>query len=266
MYRVTYCFSSRRSSARFLLCLCALLGSCIATYADGAPEPRVVHAIDTYPHVLWNESWGGAEAQADSWSIYSGSTVALTGDIEGPGWRLRSTGGYGRYHYAKLLRGLDGPEDTRLTGQKYFSTLLLGHQFQRQRLTIKAFAGLTSDRHIIDPRDPMQSAGGMVYGGKAALEAWLALANAQWLAGNLSWASTLQTYNFSARGGMAVLNDLDFGLEARWQRNRHHRAGRIGGFATWRIGDAGLTAAAGATGQRARPLGPYGRISLFLRF
>ncbi len=203
---------------------------------------------------------------ADSWSIYVGSTFALTGDIEEPGWRLRTTNGYGRYRYSKSPDGMDTSQAIKLRGQIIFSALLLGHHFQWQRLTFKVFAGLTSAQHLIDLNDPDQPTGGTEYGGKAALEAWLAVTDVHWLAGNLSWEPTLLTSKIGLRGGFAALDDLDIGFEAQWHSSPAYEAGRIGGFATWRIDDVGLTLAAGATGQfNARP-SHYGRLNLFLRY
>ncbi len=242
------------------------LYSALPAHAEGAPQPRVIHAVDNYPYALWRESWVGGDVLANSWSIYSGSTFALTGDIERPGWRLRTIGGYGRYTYRKWIRGLDGPERPKFTGHKVFSDALLGYHFQWHRLTLKAFAGMTSERHIIDPRDPDNPVSDSAYGGKAALEAWLTVSDKQWLAGNISAASAFNTYKLGLRTGYAVLEALDLGLEARFEGNRAYNAGRIGGFATWRLDDAGLTVAVGATGDRDMRPSHYGRINLFVRY
>ena len=78
--------------------------------ADGVPQPRAVHAENQRAAMLWRETWGGGEVLANSWSLYTGATVALTGEITSTGWRLRTNGGYGQYSYSKWMRGLDGPE------------------------------------------------------------------------------------------------------------------------------------------------------------
>jgi hypothetical protein len=234
--------------------------------AQGAPEPRIVHAIDRYPYILWRESWGGGELQARSWSLYSGTTVALTGDIEADGWRLRSTAGYGQYSYRKWIRGQDRPEHAKLTGRKVFSDVLLGHQLHWSRLTVKTFAGLTSERHIIDPRDADSDADGFAYGGKAALEAWLSVTDRHWLAGSASWASTHKSFKLELKTGYNVRKSLDIGIEARLDGDETYSAGRVGAFATWRVGDAGVTATAGYTGDREMRTSPYASLSLFYRY
>lgn len=236
--------------------------------AGGAPQPRTVHALDTYPYLLRNEAWGGTDIVSTSWSVYSGSTYALTGDIEQPGWRLRSTGGYGRYTYRKWRLGLDGKErvNLRYTARKYFSDLLVGYHFQWRRLTLKTFGGLTTERHVITPHDPDKSVTVMSYGGKAALNAWLSLSNRRWLATRISWASTVNTYKISTQAGHAVLDDLDLGIEAKLDGNDRYRTGRIGSFVTWRIGDAGLTIAADTSVDRSIHAVPYGSINLFMRY
>lgn len=236
------------------------------THASGPPQPRIAHAIDNSPYLLRNEAWGGADVLTSYWSVYSGSTYALTGDIEASGWRLRSTGGYGRYAYKKWSGTRKSPVYVTYKGRKYFSNLLLGYHFQWHRLTLKTFGGLSTERHVITPHDPDEAARAMRYGGKAALDAWLTLSDRQWLATSVSWASTFNTYKLSAQTGYAVLRDLDLGIQAQVDGNNTHRVGRIGGFATWRLGDAGLTFAAGASVDRAIRSAPYGSINLFVRY
>jgi hypothetical protein len=237
-----------------------------ALRAQGAPEPRVIHAIDRYPYLLWRESWGGGEMQARSWSLYSGTTVALTGDIEAPGWRLRTTGGYGQYTYRKWIKGLDGPEFAKMTGRKVFSDALLGFQTHWSNLTVKAFGGFTTENHIVDARDIDSDSNGLSYGGKIALEAWLSLSNNYWMAGSASWASGFNTFKVEFKAGSAVWRNVDIGIETRFEGDETFNAGRLGAFATWQIGDAGLTATAGYTGDRDMRISPYASLSLFYRY
>lgn len=226
----------------------------------------MVDAVDTFPYVLKHEYWAGADTLAGSWSVYAGSTYALTGDIEGPGWRLRTTSSYGRYRYYKSLDEFDPDQTIQLRGQNVSSELLLGHHFQWHRLTLKAFAGVTSARSLFDPYDPDPPGSGTSYGGKAALETWVAVTDTHWLAGNFSWATDFKTYKVGLRGGLATLDQLDIGLEAQWQGSKAYKAGRVGGFATWKLGDVGITVGAGASGRLDVRASHYGRINLFLRY
>jgi Cellulose biosynthesis protein BcsS len=236
-------------------------------HADSAaPQPRVIHAVDRHPFVLWRETWAGGEMLANSWSVYTGSTVALTGDIEDVGWRLRSTGGYGQYSYRKLVRGLNGPEHVKYTGRKTFSDVLLGYQFHWNKLTLKAFAGASSEQHIIDPRDPDNPVANFTYGAKAALEAWLSISDKHWIAGDFSFSSTFNTYKLGLRTGYKLLEKLDVGIETRLEGNDAYQAGRAGGFATFRFDEAGVTLSGGVTGDRDMRTSHYANVSLFLRY
>lgn len=234
--------------------------------ANGLPPPRVVHAIDRYPYILWRETWGGAELLANSWSVYTGSTFALGGDIEADGWRLRTTGGYGQYTYKKRTHGLDGPANVKFTGRKTFTDLLGGYQTHWDRLTLRAFAGLASEQDFIDPRDVERSDNAFTYGGKLALEAWLAVSDDLWVSGDASWTSARDTYKLGMRTGLRVVDNLGIGLEARFDRDETFEAGRAGAFATLQYGDAGLTVAAGMTGDRDMQTSTYGSINLFYRY
>ena len=220
--------------------------------------------------MLWRSSWGGGDMLARSWSVYSGSDIALTGDIEATGWRLRSTAGYGQYSYRKWTRGLDGPENVKFRGHKTFSDVLVGYQYQWQDVTVKAFAGVASEQHIVDPRDPDMPAAGFSYGGKVALEAWVNLSRRYWIAGETSWASTINSYKVGLRSGYRLLADadlsLDAGIEARLEGDDSYLAGRGGVFTTLMVGDAGVTAAVGATGDRDGRASPYASVSVFYRY
>ena len=203
---------------------------------------------------------------ARSWSIYTGSTVALTGDIEGVGWRLRSNGGYGRYTYQRWIQGLDGPEYATFTGHKAFSDVMLGYHFRWQRLTLKAFGGIATEQHGVIPLDPDNEVAQFSYGGKVGLEAWLSVTDRYWIAAEASWASVFDTYKVGLRTGYRLLNELDVGLEARFEGNDAYETGRAGGFVTVRFGDVGITAAGGFTGDRDMRSSHYANVSLFLRY
>jgi len=234
--------------------------------AQGAPQPRVVHNIDAYPYILWRETWAGGELLARSWSVYSGSMFAISGDIEAPGWRLRTTAGYGRYTYHKWRRGLDGPEYAKLTGHKTFSDLMLGYQFHWPQLVVKAFGGIASERHITDPGDPDAVIGDISYGGKVALEAWYSISPDYWIASDASWTSPLNTYKLGIRAGHKLLEDLDVGFEARLEGTEIYKAARAGAFATLRFNDVGLTFAGGVTGDYDSELTHYASVNVFVRY
>lgn len=248
---------------------CALWWVFIAVSAhadDRQQQPPLLQSDAADPPTEWIEAWTGGELLANSWSIYSGATMALKGDIKQPGWRMRATAGYGQYSYGKSANGVSGPVRLKFKGHKVFSDTLIGYQFQWQRLTLKAFGGVSFENHYIDPRDPDNPVVNFSYGAKLALEAWLRLSQKHWLASDLSWASAFNTYKLGLRTGYAVLDHIDLGIETQFEGNDAFEAGRAGGFATLKFADAELTVAGGATGDRDMRASHYGRVGLFFRF
>jgi len=217
-------------------------------------------------HIPWRETWAGGEMQARSWSVYSGSTVALGHDIRTPGWRLRSGGGYGQYSYRKLVRGRNGPERIKFHGHKVFSEAMLGYHFNWDKLTLKTFAGVNFEQHIIDPRDPDNSVNEPSYGAKGALEAWYSVSNQHWIAADLSYATTFNTYRIGARSGYRMLPPLHIGLETRIEGNDEYLAARLGAFASLKVYDFDLSIGGGITGDRDMRTSPYVNISLFYQY
>ena len=120
-----YCVPRHRRALRCatapLLAAALVLSGAWPALAQAGPPPRVIYAVDKHPYVLWRDFWIGGEYLAASRSVYSGSTTALTGDIDRPGWRLRTIAGYGQYTYRKWLLEPDGRTFARLTGRQYFS-------------------------------------------------------------------------------------------------------------------------------------------------
>ncbi|MBU2533606.1 MAG: cellulose biosynthesis protein BcsS [Alphaproteobacteria bacterium] len=215
----------------------------------------------------WRETWGGGELLANSWSIYSGMSVSLSGDITQPGWQLRTSGGYGQYSYQRATEAPSGEHARRsFSGRKIFSEVLVGHQWSFDSLTLKTLGGVTSERHFIDPRDPDNPVSGTEYGAKGALEAWLNVSSDRWLAADTSFDSAFNTFKVGMSSGYRISHDMSIGIEARFEMNDDYEAGRVGAFGTMRIGSAELTAAAGVTGDRDMQTSPYLRIGAFFRY
>jgi hypothetical protein len=83
----------------FIVWLTATAFAAVATIASHVPA-----RADPAAHG-WREVWGGADASAHVWLIYSGMTVAPHSDIFSDGLRLRVAGGYGGYTYVGARRG-----------------------------------------------------------------------------------------------------------------------------------------------------------------
>jgi hypothetical protein len=261
--------------------------ACVGAIADSYQTPSqydsapVDGGVDGQPYVQWRAAWTGAEVLANSWSVYSGATMSIFGDIaksvrdevgreetsrDETGWRVRVTGGYGQYSYRRWINGVAGREYRKFIGHKTFSDVLFGYQMQWNRLTFKAFGGLTAERHIVDPRDPENPVTGFSYGGKAALEAWLAISERHWLAADLAWDSAFETVRLGTRTGYRVFDNVDLGIEARFEGNQAFDAGRVGVLATWKFGDVALSGTVGVSGDRDMRTSPYGTVNLFYRY
>ncbi len=216
----------------------------------------------------WREAWGGVDVTARSWTAYFGTGVALGIDIREPGWRLRSTGGYGQYLY-KQYRLEDGERRKRtLRGRKAYSDFLLGYQWNEPNAVYRAYGGAALERHILDPRDPKQrsDASELSLGAKGVLEAWYALPGDAWLGAEASFTHNPAAYKLAARYGHGLNELLDLGLEWQFDDDRDYRAGRVGLFATYKLGKSFIGAAAGVGSELEWRPTAYGRVNVYYRY
>lgn len=175
-----------------------------------------VFAEDLRPY--WSETFTGADVSRDVWLLYSGVTLAPTGDIYGDGVRLRASGGYGEYSYQGHRAGDPKNTQRRFEGTISYVEVLVGYQKRIGELTAKAFAGIAAIDHVVSPGDPIALGGlltqGMEYGVKGALELWLNLGSDAWTSLDASWTNAHQTYASRWRLGYRLLPTMSLGLEA----------------------------------------------------
>ena len=205
------------------------------------------------------ELWAGAEVTANSWSVYSGVTIALFSSLYDNGWRLRAVGGYGFYSYPKY--------DLTIRGYVGFGDLLLGYQHQFGPLTLKAFMGLSAESHNLLPLDPESTVVGTDLGAKAALETWWEIGPQTWSSLDLSWSTVHGgTYAARARAGYRIKPQLSVGLEAAAEGDAEYDGGRGGGFLryTWAGGE--ISASAGASVDRSGETGGYGTMNALFQY
>ena len=165
------------------------------------------------------EFWGGAEVNANSWSTYSGATIALSGFLETDGWRLRIGDGYGTYSYES-----DG---STIRGHVGFGELLLGYQHQLGSLTLKGFVGAAAEAHTLSPFDTETTVVGTDYGVKTALESWWEITPEVWTSLDLSWSSVHGgTYAAHARAGYRIKPELSLDGGHR-KGNAEYDGGRL---------------------------------------
>lgn len=215
----------------------------------------------------WRELWAGAEATGQTWSAYTGMSVALGGGIQQDGWRFRSVSGYGRYHYQgyKFVGG-HPVALTSIQGTSQFTDVAVGYHAGFGALTVKAFIGASMDGQHLSPDDPTNAANGTAYGAKAGLELWLNLSPAAWLSLDQSYTTAHDTFVMRGRAGYLVLPSVSIGPEAGASGTRETQNGRAGGFLRyqWSGGEASISS--GVTGDIANPTTSYATVNLMLRY
>ena len=234
--------------------------------AGSAPEPSATadpeHETAPPPAPASSESWFGAEATANVWSIYSGLTWAPLGSVREDGWRVRLASGYGQYRYRTSIDG----ERQQVHGTAGFADLLVGYHVTTGDLTVKAFAGANFDGHALTPFDPGNPVADRMIGAKAALETWLTLGANDWAALDLSYSVAHASYYSRLRLGHRILPDVSIGLEGGAYGNRASDNARGGGFLRYAWDGGEISASGGVSGDIAKPTTPYATLVYLSRF
>jgi hypothetical protein len=163
------------------------------------------------------EVWAGADISSNVWLVYSGVTFAPWSGIHDEGWRFRAAGGYGEYEYDRAPepdehRNWDRP--LSFHAETYFADFLVGYLKRFGELTAKAFAGVSTLSHDIEPLDDETMAVGDEIGVKGVIELWLNIGQNAWAQIDLSWASAHDTRAARARLGYRLQPKLSVGVEA----------------------------------------------------
>ena len=208
------------------------------------------------------ELWAGADVTSHAWSLYSGLTYAPFGPLSAGGWRLRMVGGYGEYRY----HGGQQVGHATVYGTVTFADLLVGYQAKFAATTIKAFAGVSTDLHELDPDDPDNAVGDDAIGWKAVLEGWLDVTPASWAALDLSLASAHESFSTRLRLGYRLWPELSLGVEAGAFGNEESESGRGGAFIRYEWTGGEISVSAGVSGDIAEPTNPYGSVVWLSRY
>lgn len=232
-------------------------GHC-AAQTDAPPPPQ--HRPQHY------EISAGGEAGRDAWSVHVTATTALGGDVCQPGFRLRSSAGYGTYSY-------DSAQWTKKTvvlrhyqGVQAFADAMLGYHAQIGALTVKAYAGAAMASHMLTPADPENVVYGERVGLKLALETWFAIGARGFVQSDTSWQSAFDAYASRLRVGYRVLPNLAIGPELAVFGNTAYDGGRAGAFIRFEFGRGEISASAGASGDKDGADGAYGTLGGLFRF
>ena len=114
---------------------CVIFSASILFAGTGVDAQSNGWNVAVHSPVAWWETWTGADATRNSWSLYSGLTIAPFGDIRKSGLRLRSVAGYGRYRYQGNLLINRQVEPTVFRGTVSFAEALAGFQLNWGPLT-----------------------------------------------------------------------------------------------------------------------------------
>jgi hypothetical protein len=199
------------------------------------------------------ESWSGAEGFDHIWSLYTGLSWAPFGSVREDGFRLRAVAGYGDHG----------------SGTVSFADLLAGYHWQWGPVTLKAFAGLTATDRRAD--GPSALPLGTEMGGKGVAEVWWNITDRAWTSTDLSWGGPHAIYNGRVRLGWRLWPELSSGLEAGSAGSEESDIARLGGFLRyeWAAGELSLSAGLAVDGPVSHwegPVGPFGTLSLLMRF
>ena len=241
-----------------LAALCLLAIPATPVLAGDTNEP----AENQTPAVPSGDAWTGAEGTPNVWSIYSGMTYAPFGAINEDGWRIRMVGGYGQYRYKATIDG----ERLTVTGQASFGDLLAGYHASFGKLTVKAFAGVSYDGHLLLPFDPANPVADRMLGAKGVLEAWFNFTPADWASLDLSYSTAHSSYYSRLRLGHRIVDDLSVGIEGGAYGNDASNNGRAGGFVRYAWDGGEVSASGGVSGDIARPTTPYATLVYLSRF
>jgi hypothetical protein len=198
--------------------------------------------IDAEPPAVHSELWAGADATRSYWSVWSGMTYAPFDEITKPGLRFRAVAGGGMYRYQSHMLAGGRPRPVTFQAASQLLEGLVGYHAAFGPLTLKSFAGIAVEEHLLSPADPLRSLAGRRTGLKLALEGWLSLGPAWWASLDGAWASVHDRASSRARIGWRLVDDLSLGLEAGLQADSSQAAVRAGGLVryAWPGGEAWL--------------------------
>ena len=237
--------------------LCGAVAALMVSVAFLA-RPPAAHAAEQDDEPPWQSTWVGAQVAGKDWSVYTGTSYALTGQLDQDGLRLRIVGGYGHYDYVS--------GNTRFKGQHAFSDALLGYRLHFRDVIVKGFAGIATAGHRVSPFDPDNAATGYSYGAVGALESWINISDRTWLSVAGKYTTVFDAYAADLRLGYRWWRQTSAGLESGVNGDTDYLGGRAALFIqhTWGYGDARLSL--GAAADRDMNVVPYAALNLSLKY
>ncbi|MEZ5817595.1 MAG: cellulose biosynthesis protein BcsS [Hyphomicrobiaceae bacterium] len=265
-----------RAGRGAVLAACILAGVTEASSQEAlerVPAGRIAPAPAAARQMF--EVSAGADGTGPSWSIYSGLTAALFGDLRDNGVRLRLSGGYGRYRYTRPFfdEGRRRHLWPEFFGEQTSVDALIGYHWAWGPTTLKAYGGLTQERHRISPGpdSPLDADGdnavqGTRSGIKLVVETWTRLADWGFFQADANWSQPFEAYGGRIRLGHNLSGGWSVGLEAAAFGNLNHDGGRAGAFARFAWDKGEISLSAGLDGDLERIGGGYASIAALTRF
>lgn len=235
----------------------AVFGAAILTCMV-QPEPAIAQPT--------LEASAGADVTAHSWSVYSGLTSSIGGNLWDNGWRIRLGGGYGEYSYSSTRWSGRAVVVVPFDGTVTFADALVGYQQRWGALTVKAFAGAAAQHNSVTPADIESSVRGSRIGAKGAIETWLDIGPRAFVQIDLNYTTIYDTYGARLRLGYKITPQLSIGPEAGLNGNVDYDSGRVCGFVRYEGALGEISVSAGGAGDRSEVTGGYATINALVRF
>ena len=172
-------------------------------------------------------SYSGVDVAKDSFSIYSGGMVALSGTFDRDGFVLRADVTRGEYDYlSDTLGNIDADER--------IYDVMIGYQRTIGVVTATGFIGFEHRDIDLSPNDPDNAIQGDESGFKAALDAETGDEIPLFLALSTSYSTAFDAFDAMLQVGYNMRR-MVIGVEGSYSSLEGDESERLGGFATFRF-------------------------------
>jgi len=148
---------------------------------------------------------------------------------------------------------------------RYDVAVMPGYQVSWQSLVLRAYLGPAMETRSILPADPDKRMG-TSWGARTALEAWLRLGSAVWLAADSSYFTGSEAYSGALKLGYQPLSWLALGPELAAFGDVEDDSARAGGFLRLTVKGVETTLSGGIAGGYDGDASAYGSAGVYMRF
>ncbi len=204
-----------------------------------------------------------SDASAFAWM---GVTYAPAGTLIEDGWRIRFTGGAGRYTYRTTIvpGGVNDAnvQTAELLGgyRKTFDNIL------GQRVYVGAFVGLNHENQLLALPDPFNPTQGSATGAKAVLDLYARVSGHYILSGFASISTVHRKYQAKATLLHAWSPQWAFGIEAATMGDARYSENRAGLAASLTWNNRIISLSGGTLDNTGRGSGAYATLSVYAPF